>query len=50
MTNRHWYEIIADMVAAEGVRDVFALLGDANMQRMIHVLHEHCAVAAVMAA
>lgn len=59
MTNRHWYEIIAEMVAAEGVRDVFALLGDANMHmathlvslgtRMMHVRHEHCAVAAAMA-
>ena len=59
MTNRHWYEIIADMVATEGVRDVFALLGDANMHmathlaslgtRMIYLRHEHCAVAAAMA-
>jgi acetolactate synthase-1/2/3 large subunit len=59
VTNRHWYEIIAEMVAAEGVRDVFALLGDANMHmathlaslgtRMMHVRHEHCAVAAAMA-
>ena len=59
MTGRHWYEIIAEMVAAEGVRDVFALLGDANMHmathlaalgtRMIHVRHEHCAVGAAMA-
>ena len=54
----HWYEILAEMVVAEGVRDVFALLGDANMhmatlldslgKRMIHVRHEHCAVAAAM--
>ena len=55
----HWYEILAEMVVAEGVRDVFALLGDANMHmathlatlgtRMVHVRHEHCAVAAAMA-
>ncbi|MGB1106878.1 MAG: thiamine pyrophosphate-binding protein, partial [Candidatus Puniceispirillaceae bacterium] len=56
---RHWYEIIAEMVMAEGVRDIFALLGDANMHmathlasrgtRLIHVRHEHCAAAAAMA-
>ena len=55
---RYWYEVIADMLAAEGVSDCFALLGDANMHmathldslgtRMIHVRHEHCAVAAAM--
>lgn len=62
MTNepaRHWYEVLAEAVAAEGVSDCFALLGDANMHmathlaglgpRMIHVRHEHCAVAAAMA-
>ena len=57
--DRHWYEFIAEAVAAEGVSDCFALLGDANMHmathlaglgtRMIHVRHEHCAVAAAMA-
>ena len=56
---RHWYEVLAEAVAAEGVGDCFALLGDANMHmathlaglgtRMIHVRHEHCAVAAAMA-
>ena len=56
---RHWYEVIAEMMVAEGVSDCFALLGDANMHmatcldelgaRMIHVRHEHCAVAAAMA-
>ena len=57
--DRHWYEFIAEAVAAEGVSDCFALLGDANMHmathlaslgtKMIHVRHEHCAVAAAMA-
>jgi len=55
---RYWYEVVAEMLAAEGVPDCFALLGDANMHmathldslgtRMIHVRHEHCAVAAAM--
>ena len=55
---RYWYEVIAEAVRAEGVTDCFALLGDANMHmathldalgtRMIHVRHEHCAVAAAM--
>ena len=55
---RYWYEVVAEMLAAEGVSDCFALLGDANMHmathldslgtRMIHVRHEHCAVAAAM--
>ena len=58
-SDRHWYEVLAEAVAAEGVGDCFALLGDANMHmathlaglgtRMIHVRHEHCAVAAAMA-
>ena len=56
---RHWYEILAEAIAAEDVEACFALLGDANMHmathlaglgtRMIHVRHEHCAVAAAMA-
>ena len=55
---QYWYEVIAKMLAAEGVPECFALLGDANMHmathldslgtRMIHVRHEHCAVAAAM--
>ena len=55
---RYWYELIAEAMRAEGVTDCFALLGDANMHmathldaqgaRMIHVRHEHCAVAAAM--
>ena len=55
---RYWYEVIAEAVKAEGVTECFALLGDANMHmathldalgaRMIHVRHEHCAVAAAM--
>jgi len=53
------FDVIAKSVAQEGVRDCFALLGDANMNfatrlagagtRMIYVRHEHCAVAAAMA-
>ena len=56
---RYWYEVIAEMLAAEEVTTCFALLGDANMHmathlaglgtRMIYVRHEHCAVAAAMA-
>ena len=56
---RYWYEVMAEMMVAEGVTDYFALLGDANMHmathldalgvRMIHVRHEHCAVAAAIA-
>ena len=56
---RYWYELMAEMMVAEGVTDYFALLGDANMHlathldtlgmRMIHVRHEHCAVAAAIA-
>ena len=57
--DRHWYEILAEAVAAEDVSNCFALLGDANMHmathlaglgtQIIHVRHEHCAVAAAMA-
>ena len=53
------YDILARIVAREGLSDCFALLGDANMNfatrlseagcRMIFVRHEHCAVAAAMA-
>jgi thiamine pyrophosphate-dependent acetolactate synthase large subunit-like protein len=53
------YDVLASVFAREGVRDCFALLGDANMNwaarlaaqgcRMIYVRHEHCAVAAAMA-
>lgn len=53
------YDILAEVFAREGVETCFALLGDANMNfatrlaetgcRMIHVRHEHCAVAAAMA-
>ena len=56
---RYWYEVMAEMLAAEEVSTCFALLGDANMHmathlaelgtRMIYVRHEHCAVAAAMA-
>ena len=55
----HVYEVLADVVWREGVRDCFALLGDANMHfatvleargcRMIHVRHEHNATSASMA-
>lgn len=55
----HVYETLADCFTAEGVDTCFALLGDANMNwatalamrgvRMIHVRHEHCAVAAATA-
>jgi acetolactate synthase I/II/III large subunit len=53
------YDILARAFAQEGVRDCFALLGDANMNwaarlaeqgcRLIFVRHEHCALAAAMA-
>jgi len=56
---RYWYEVVAEAMLAEGVSDCFALLGDANMHmathlealgtRLVHVRHEHCAVAAAMA-
>lgn len=52
------YEVIADMVAAEGIKCHFTLLGDANMyfaQQLekrgaltIHVRHEHCACSMAM--
>ena len=55
---KYWYEVIAETMMAEGVTDCFALLGDANMHmathldmhgtRMVHVRHEHCAVAAAI--
>jgi thiamine pyrophosphate-dependent acetolactate synthase large subunit-like protein len=55
----HVYDMLAKAFAQEGVRDCFALLGDANMNwaarlsaqgcRMIYVRHEHCALAAAMA-
>ena len=51
--------MLARVAAAEGSGACFALMGDANMHfatrlgaagiRMIHVRHEHCAVAAAMA-
>ncbi len=53
------FDVLAECFAQEGVETCFALLGDANMNfatrlaeagsRMIHVRHEHCAVAAAMA-
>ena len=53
------YDVLAQAFAQEGVKDCFALLGDANMNwaarlaaagcRMLYVRHEHCAVAAAMA-
>jgi acetolactate synthase-1/2/3 large subunit len=53
------FDILARAFTQEGVKDCFALLGDANMNwaarlaeqgcRMIYVRHEHCAVAAAMA-
>ena len=53
------FDVLARVFAQEGVKDCFALLGDANMNwaarlaeqgcRMIYVRHEHCAVAAAMA-
>lgn len=53
------HEVLAQAFRQEGVRDCFALLGDANMNwaaslaalgvRMLYVRHEHCAVAAAMA-
>src|SRR5262245_4048971 len=53
------YDVLAKAFAQEGVKDCFALLGDANMNwaarlseqgcRMIYVRHEHCAVASAMA-
>jgi len=53
------YDILAKAFIQEGVKDCFALLGDANMNwaarlaeqgcRMIYVRHEHCAIAAAMA-
>jgi acetolactate synthase I/II/III large subunit len=55
----HVFDLLARAVAQEGPEACFALLGDANMNfatrlaeagvRMIHVRHEHCAVAAAMA-
>jgi acetolactate synthase I/II/III large subunit len=55
----HVFDLLARAVAQEGPQACFALLGDANMNfatrlaeagvRMIHVRHEHCAVAAAMA-
>jgi acetolactate synthase-1/2/3 large subunit len=53
------FDLLALAFTQEGVKDCFALLGDANMNwaarlaeqgcRMIYVRHEHCAVAAAMA-
>jgi thiamine pyrophosphate-dependent acetolactate synthase large subunit-like protein len=53
------FDVLARSFAQEGVRDCFALLGDANMNwaarlagegcRMIYVRHEHCALASAMA-
>jgi acetolactate synthase-1/2/3 large subunit len=53
------FDVLASVFTQEGVKDCFALLGDANMNfaarlaqqgcRMIYVRHEHCAVAAAMA-
>jgi acetolactate synthase I/II/III large subunit len=53
------YDVLAKAFLQEGVRDCFALLGDANMNwaarlaqqgcRMVYVRHEHCALAAAMA-
>jgi acetolactate synthase I/II/III large subunit len=51
------YEVLAQAFIAEGVDTVFTLMGDANMHwanamakrngvRLIHIRHEHCAVAA----
>lgn len=55
----HVYETLAQVFVREGVRDCFALLGDANMAfataladqgvTMTYVRHEHCAVAAATA-
>ena len=55
----HLYDLLARVIAQEGVKSCFALLGDANMNfatrlaeqgcDMIYVRHEHCAVAAAMA-
>lgn len=55
----HTYDLLAKVFAQEGTKACFALLGDANMAfatrlaecgiRMIHVRHEHCAVASAMA-
>lgn len=50
------FEVLAQAVVAEGVKSVFTLMGNANMYwcdalarlhgvRLIHVRHEHCAVA-----
>ena len=57
--SQHVFEWLADSFVNEGVEACFALLGDANMNwatalagrgvRMIHVRHEHCAVAAATA-
>lgn len=56
---QHVFEALAETFMAEGGGACFALLGDANMNfatalaqrgmRMIHVRHEHCAVAAATA-
>ena len=53
------YDLLASAFLQEKVDTCFALLGDANMYwasrlaergcRMVHVRHEHCAVAAAMA-
>jgi acetolactate synthase I/II/III large subunit len=53
------FDVLASAFTQEGVKDCFALLGDANMNfavrlaqrgcRMVYVRHEHCAVAAAMA-
>jgi glyoxylate carboligase len=51
------YEVLAQASVAEGVDTVFTLMGDANMYwanamarhngvRLVHIRHEHCAVAA----
>lgn len=55
----HLYEFLAECFTHEGTDTCFALLGDANMNwatalagrgvRMVHVRHEHCAVAAATA-
>lgn len=59
MTARKTYQVLAQAFRQEGVDTCFALLGDANMNwatalsglgaRMVHVRHEHNAVAAAMA-
>ena len=56
MSEPNGYEVLSQAFVAEGVDTMFALLGDANMYwgaimaqkhavRVVHVRHEHCAVA-----